>query len=105
MDATAIIDARPPRAEPARSSGSPTTHVDVGNGGWGKGRPFRFLRAKNDVAKTGDLIKDATGAKVREFVPERRLDALRPAAGAAGGVSGSWSSRTTCSGPKTVPRR
>ena len=37
---------------------------------------FRFLRAKNDVAKAGDVIRNVTGEKVHEFVPERRLDAF-----------------------------
>ena len=60
----------------SRSRSSRTRHVDIGNGGWGKGRPFRFLRAKNDVAKTADLIRTTTGYRVHEFVPERRLDAF-----------------------------
>ncbi len=60
-----------------RSSRLSARHVDIGNGGWGHGRPFRFLRAKNDVAKTADLIRTTTGGyRVREFVPERRLDAF-----------------------------
>jgi hypothetical protein len=75
LDATAIVD-----GGVARSSANSLErlsnhhHVDIGNGGWGKGRPFRFLRAKNDVAKASDVIRKVTGEKVHEFVPERRLD-------------------------------
>lgn len=77
MDATAIVDGHTARrGEEALARLVVAHHVDVGNGGWGKGRPFRYLRAKNDVAKTGDLIREVTGKKVSEFVPERRLDAF-----------------------------
>jgi UDP-N-acetylglucosamine:LPS N-acetylglucosamine transferase len=76
MDATAIVDGHAARSGEDALQRLAAHDVDVGNGGWGKGRPFRFLRAKNDVAKTSDLIREATGVKVREFVPERRLDAF-----------------------------
>lgn len=76
MDATAIVDGHAARTEEHALRRLAARHVDLGNGGWGKGRPFRFLRAKNDVATTSDVIRDATGIKVHEFVPERRLDAF-----------------------------
>ncbi|MGZ4756164.1 MAG: MGDG synthase family glycosyltransferase [Acidimicrobiia bacterium] len=76
MGVTAIVDGRVARTGTVALEHLSDQHVDIGNGGWGKGRPFRYLRAKNDVAKTGDLIRAATGHKVREFVPERRLDAF-----------------------------
>jgi hypothetical protein len=76
MGVTAIIDGRVARNGQLALEQLSDRHVDIGNGGWGKGRPFRFLRAKNDVAKTADLIRMTTGYKVREFVPERRLDAF-----------------------------
>jgi hypothetical protein len=77
MGVTAIIDGGVARDGHAALIALSARHVDIGNGGWGHGRPFRFLRAKNDVAKTADLIRTATGGyRVREFVPERRLDAF-----------------------------
>jgi hypothetical protein len=76
MDATAIVDGKVARGGTTALVRLVDQHVDIGNGGWGKGRPFRYLRAKNDVAKTGDLIRKLTGEKVHEFVPERRLDAF-----------------------------
>jgi UDP-N-acetylglucosamine:LPS N-acetylglucosamine transferase len=75
LDATAIVDGAAARQSPdSLERLSDHHHVDIGNGGWGKGRPFRYLRAKNDVAKASDVIRKVTGEKVREFVPERRLD-------------------------------
>jgi hypothetical protein len=75
LDATAIVDSGVARKSPnSLERLSDHHHVDIGNGGWGKGRPFRFLRAKNDVAKASDVIRKVTGEKVHEFVPERRLD-------------------------------
>lgn len=77
LDATAIVDGEVVRGGKVALARLSNVHqVDIGNGGWGKGRPFRFLRAKNDVAKTGDMIREVTGEKVHEFVPERRLDAF-----------------------------
>ncbi len=77
LDATAIVDGGVARTSAGSLERLSTHHnVDIGNGGWGKGRPFRFLRAKNDVAKASDVIRRVTGEKVHEFVPERRLDAF-----------------------------
>ncbi len=76
MGLTAIVDGKVARHGAAELERLSDHHVDIGNGGWGKGRPFRYLRAKSDVASTADLIRAATGQKVHEFVPERRLDAF-----------------------------
>ena len=76
MDATAIVDGQTAREAPASVRRLAVEGVDVGNGGWGRGRPFRYLRAQTDVAKSGDAIKAVTGVHVQEFVPERRIDAF-----------------------------
>lgn len=73
---TAIVDGHTAHAVPVSLRALVARGVDVGNGGWGKGRPFRYLRAQTDVAKTGDLIRAEAGVKPHEFVPERRLDAF-----------------------------
>jgi hypothetical protein len=76
LDATAIVDGKTARASGSSVRLLAAHGVDVGNGGWGHGRPFRYLRAQSDVAKAGDTLKSSAGVKVREFVPERRLDAF-----------------------------
>ncbi len=76
LGATAIVDGQTARDASGGVRLLAARGVDVGNGGWGKGRPFRYLRAQTDVAKAGDTITQLTGVKVREFVPERRIDAF-----------------------------
>lgn len=77
LDATAIIDGRTVEA----TGRGPVLqlvaeNVDVGNGGWGAGRPFRYLRAENDVVRATNMITAAAPVTVKEFVPGRRLDAF-----------------------------
>jgi UDP-N-acetylglucosamine:LPS N-acetylglucosamine transferase len=76
LEGTAIVDGQTARAASVGLRRLVASGVDLGNGGWGKGRPFRYLRAQTDVAKSGDTIRALTGVKVREFVPERRIDAF-----------------------------
>ncbi len=78
MHATAILDGETmSTADGAALQALVDQHVDVGNGGWGKGRPFRPLRAETDVIASTDAIKKTlNGAKVLEFVPGRRFDAF-----------------------------
>jgi UDP-N-acetylglucosamine:LPS N-acetylglucosamine transferase len=78
MNVTAIVD-----GETVQSSDGSALQalvdrrVDLGNGGWGQGRPFRPLRAETDVVAATDAItKTVTGAKIMEFVPGRRFDAF-----------------------------
>ena len=78
MNVTAIVD-----GETVQSSDGSALQalvdrrVDLGNGGWGQGRPFRPLRAETDVVASTDAItKTVTGAKIMEFVPGRRFDAF-----------------------------
>jgi UDP-N-acetylglucosamine:LPS N-acetylglucosamine transferase len=78
MHATAIVDGEMLRSvDGAALQSLVDRKVDVGNGGWGEGRPFRLLRAETDVVATTDAIsKTVTGAKIAEFVPGRRFDAF-----------------------------
>jgi len=73
---TAIVDGQTARAATVSLRNLVASGVDLGNGGWGRGRPFRYLRAQTDVARTSDTIRAITGVKVGEFVPERRIDAF-----------------------------
>ena len=74
MHVTAIVDGQTATDAPNALRELADRGVDVGNGGWGHGRPFRFLRAQTDVARTSDVMQREAGVKCREFVPERRLD-------------------------------
>lgn len=76
LHATAIVDGRTARHAPVALQHLRADGVDVANGGWGTGRPFRYLRARTDVATTGDVIRREGGGRVHEFVPERRVDAF-----------------------------
>ena len=69
---------RRPRAT-ARSSSrtSPTSGVDIANGGWGKGSFLRWNRARNDVDKAGQGDRARRPASRRaSSCPGRRLDAF-----------------------------
>ena len=77
MHATAILDAETVHATgPAVMQALAARKVDVGNGGWGEGRPFRYLRAQSDVVQSTQVITAAARVDVKEFVPGRRFDAF-----------------------------
>ncbi len=77
MHATAILDAETVRAAgPGVMQALAARQVDVGNGGWGVGRPFRYLRAQTDVVQSTQVITAAARVDVKEFVPGRRFDAF-----------------------------
>lgn len=77
LDATAIIDAGTARDTGKAPMVSLMDHqIDVGNGGWGAGRPFRYLRARADVAQATEYIRGLAPVEVKEFVPGRRFDAF-----------------------------
>ncbi len=77
MHATAILDAETVRATgPGVMRALVARKVDVGNGGWGEGRPFRYLRAQTDVVQSTQVITAAARVDVKEFVPGRRFDAF-----------------------------
>ena len=78
MHATAIVDGQTVQTvDGSAMQALVDRRVDLGNGGWGQGRPFRPLRAETDVVTSTDAItKNVTGAKVLEFVPGRRFDAF-----------------------------
>jgi hypothetical protein len=77
LHATAIVNGIVAESNPHAVSGLAKLGVDIGNGGWGKGRRMRWSRASNDVKHAASVINAEAGTvAVREFVPLRRVDAF-----------------------------
>jgi len=77
LHATAIVNGLVAQQHPDEVADLAKLGVDIGNGGWGKGRRMRWSRASNDVKHAASVINaDAGGSTVREFVPLRRVDAF-----------------------------
>ncbi len=77
LHATAIVNGLVAQANPGAVHSLARIGIDIGNGGWGKGRQMRWSRASNDVRHAAAVINADSGRTVaREFVPLRRVDAF-----------------------------
>ena len=76
LNVTLIVDARTAQHATAQLHELDAAGVDIANGGWGKGRFLRWNRAHDDCDKSWKVIADHSGAKARELVPGRSLDAF-----------------------------
>lgn len=77
LHATAIVNGLVAQANPKAVASLAGLGIDIGNGGWGKGRQMRWSRASNDVKHAAAVINADSGRNVaREFVPLRRVDAF-----------------------------
>jgi UDP-N-acetylglucosamine:LPS N-acetylglucosamine transferase len=79
---TAIVSGSMAATDPIGVWDLAAAGVDVANGGWGAHRGLAWTWHA-DVQRAGDAIRDATGVRVRTFVPGRRIDGLSL-------VSASW---------------
>jgi hypothetical protein len=79
---TAIVCGSMAAADPVAGWGLAAAGVDVANGGWGTHRGLTW-NWRADVQRSGDAIREATGARVHTFAPGGRIDGLSL-------VSASW---------------
>jgi UDP-N-acetylglucosamine:LPS N-acetylglucosamine transferase len=73
---TVVVDAPTSLAAGPQLATLGAEGVDIGNGGWGRGKSLRWQRAQADVAKAGDVIHQNCGVRVVDFAPGRRFDAF-----------------------------
>jgi processive 1,2-diacylglycerol beta-glucosyltransferase len=76
LDATVVVDGRTAQHSGPLLHELSSSGVDIANGGWGQGRFLRWNRAHDDCDKSWQVIAATSGAKAREFVPGRALDAF-----------------------------
>ncbi len=76
LGVSVVVDAHAATHRSAELEELAASGVDIANGGWGKGSFLRWNRARNDVAKAGNVIAREAGRPAREFCPGRRLDAF-----------------------------
>jgi UDP-N-acetylglucosamine:LPS N-acetylglucosamine transferase len=76
MGVSVVVDARAANHRSVELEELAAQGVDIANGGWGKGSFLRWNRARNDVARAGNVISREAGQPTREFCPGRRLDAF-----------------------------
>jgi UDP-N-acetylglucosamine:LPS N-acetylglucosamine transferase len=76
LGATVVVDATAAQHRRAELVELSSAGVDIANGGWGRGSFLRWNRAHNDVSRAGTILARELGARTREFVPGRRLDAF-----------------------------
>jgi UDP-N-acetylglucosamine:LPS N-acetylglucosamine transferase len=76
MGATVVVDGRTAAHHGQQLTELAVFDVDIANGGWGKGRTFRWNRAHDDCDKAFNMIAARSGRSAREFVPGRNIDAF-----------------------------
>jgi hypothetical protein len=76
LGVSVVVDAHAAAHRSAELESLAAQGVDIVNGGWGKGSFLRWNRARNDVAKAGNILAREVGRPAREFCPGRRLDAF-----------------------------
>jgi hypothetical protein len=73
-NATAIIPGRMAETQPTGLRRLQTAGVPMANGGWGHRDRVHWGRARSDLMRAPKAIHAATGERLREFVPQRRVD-------------------------------
>jgi processive 1,2-diacylglycerol beta-glucosyltransferase len=76
MGVSVVVDAQAASHRSVELEDLAEQGVDIANGGMGKGSFLRWNRARNDVAKAGEIIAEEAGTPAKEFCPGRRLDAF-----------------------------
>jgi UDP-N-acetylglucosamine:LPS N-acetylglucosamine transferase len=71
---TAIVDGSMATEHNSSLKALKAAGVDLANGGWGHHTNMQWRRARADLRRAGDAIRTASGAKVQNFVPVRRVD-------------------------------
>jgi hypothetical protein len=74
LNVTAVVDAQTADASGEALAALSAAGVDVASGGWGKGNRLRWSRARSDVDRASNVIKDRSGAEASLCVLARRID-------------------------------
>jgi UDP-N-acetylglucosamine:LPS N-acetylglucosamine transferase len=73
-NATAIVPGRLAESQPEGLRRLHAAGVSMANGGWGHRDRVHWGRARSDLLRAPKAIHAATGDRLREFVPQRRVD-------------------------------
>jgi len=73
-NATAIIPGRMAETQPDGLRRLQAAGVSMANGGWGHRDRVHWGRARSDLMRAPKAIHAATGERLHEFVPQRRVD-------------------------------
>jgi UDP-N-acetylglucosamine:LPS N-acetylglucosamine transferase len=71
---TAIVPGRLAAADPDGLRRLQAAGVPMANGGWGHRDRVQWGRARSDLVRAPKAIHAATGERLRDFVPQRRID-------------------------------